>query len=150
MNESLPRMAAAPTQAEAKEQFSDLVKLQMSGNKFMSDEKERALLQEGLRCGMRLDQARGMVRGAAEERNCTLQRDVDEAATFMLKTFADPRNRVKRADFERVVGFYAMRAEGAMSAAEVSSRVKEIMEQNQLTPRRAGLMRTKRWYNRIK
>lgn len=149
MNENTTRMAAAHP-AEAKEHFSDMVKLQMSGTKFMSDDKERALLQDGLRYGLRLDQARGMVRGEAEERNCTLQRDVDEAATFMLKTFADAKGRVKRADFERVVGFYSTRAEGAMSASEVNSRVKEIMEQNQLTPRRAGLLRTKRWYTRIK
>ena len=144
-------MRMAPPSPEATRQFSDLVRLQMSGTQFMPEEKERALLHDGLtRFGLGLDQARGMLRGEAEQRNCTLQRDVDEAAAFMLKNSADKKSRVSRADFERVVGFYALRAEGAMSAADVASRVKGIMEQKQMLPHRAGLLRSKRWYGKIK
>ncbi len=136
---------------DVKEQYADLVKLQMSGSRFLTDERERGLLEDGLtRYGLSLDQARGMVRGAAEERGSTLQRDVDEAAVFMLRDAGEMKGLVRKRDFERVVGFYTLRSEGTMPAAEIALRVKTLMEQNKLKPRRAGLLMTRRWYNKLK
>lgn len=150
MVEPLSRPARQEIQ-DVREQYADLVKLQMSGSRFLSDERERALLEDGLtRYGLSLDQARGMVRGTAEERGTTLQRDVDEAAAYMLRDAAEDSGRVRRRDFERVVGFYTLRSEGTLPVAEIARRVKALMEQNKLRPRRAGLLLSRRWYSKIK
>lgn len=140
-----------PTPAYAKAKYGDLVRLQMTGRRFLTDENERQLLEDGLtQYGLSLDDARGAVRGAAEERHCTTQRDVEESASHMLREAGGPRGSVSKTDFNRVVGYYGRRAEGALTEEQIRRRVKSLMEQNKLTPKRAGLFWSRGWYTKIK
>ena len=82
--------------------------------------------------------------------HCTLSvRDIDESAGFLLRDSADRKGRLKRKDFNRVARFYKLRAEGMLTEPEVRQRVKSIMQQQNFTPRKAGLLWTRRWFNKI-
>lgn len=139
------------TPAYAKAKYGDLVRLQMTGRRFLTDEKERQLLEDGLtQYGLSLDDARGVVRSAAEERQVTMQRDVEDSAGHMLRESSSGRGAISRKDFLRVAGYYSRRAEGALPQDQINSRIKAMMEQNKLSPKRAGLFMSRSWYNKIK
>jgi hypothetical protein len=142
--------AVAKNQVTPRDQYTDLVRLQLSGKRLITEDRENALLQDGvMRFGLSLEEARGKVRTAAEDRGAALQRDIDEAAGFLLRESADAKGRLKRKDFNRVARFYKLRAEGMMTEPEIRQRVKTIMQQQKLAPRRAGLFRTRRWFAKI-
>src|SRR5712672_773545 len=86
-----------------RDQYGDLVRLQVSGRRLITEDRENALLQDGvMRFGLSLEEARGRVRSAAEDRRVVLQRDIDESAGFLLRDSADRKGRLKRKDFNRV------------------------------------------------
>ena len=133
-----------------RDQYGDLVRLQVSGRRLITEDRENALLQDGvMRFGLSLEEARGRVRSAAEDRRVVLQRDIDESAGFLLRDSADRKGRLKRKDFNRVARFYKLRAEGMLTEPEVRQRVKSIMQQQNFTPRGAGILWTRRWFNKI-
>jgi hypothetical protein len=137
-------------QMTTRDQYADLVRLQVSGKRLITEDRENALLQDGVvRFGLSLEEARGKVRSAAEDRGAALQRDIDDAAGFLLRESADLKGRLKRKDFNRVARFYKLRAEGMMTEPEVRQRVKVIMQQQKLAPRRAGWFWTRRWFAKI-
>ena len=49
----------------------------------------------------------------------------------------------------QMVATYENGAHGEMSKDEIKKRVKALMERNDVEPKRAGLLRSRRWYNRI-
>jgi hypothetical protein len=136
---------------DGRSRFGELVKLQMQGRRFLDRGEERRLLEEGLtRYGLRLDEATGLLRGAAEQGEIALEGEIGRSAGLLLKTLADRRNRVARADFAKAVAFYRARAGAGLTEAEAARRVKRQMEELALQPKPAGrLIRTRRWYRSI-
>src|SRR5215475_9337470 len=99
--------ARAKNSMAPRDQYADLVRLQVSGKRLITEERENSLLQDGvMRFGLSLEEARGKVRTAAEDRGVALQRDIDDAAGFLLRESADTKGRLKRKDFNRVARFY--------------------------------------------
>jgi hypothetical protein len=139
------------TDPTARSRFAELVKLQMQGRRFLDREQERKLLEEGLtRYGLTLDEATGMLRGAAQEDAIALEGELGAASRELLKTLADRRARVAQGDFHRATAFYRARAGGGLTEAEAKRRVKRLMEELDLKPRPAGwLLRSRRWYRAI-
>lgn len=135
----------------ARNRFAELVKLQMEGRRFLDRDQERRLLEEALtRYGLTLEEAQGMLRGAAREDAIALEGELGSASRELLKTFADRRDRVAQRDFSRAVAFYRARAGGGITEAEAKRRVKRLMEELELQPAPAGfLVRSRRWYRAI-
>lgn len=136
-----------------KKRFADLVRLHAQKAKFITREQEIKLLEEGLnRYDMSLADSRNIVRGVADEMSVTLERDVDAAATAILRGFAGKhRNKIRKGEFEQAVAFYRLQAENSLSDAEIRRRLKVIMENNEWRPRRAGVfVRSRRWYRSIR
>ncbi|MGG5886849.1 hypothetical protein [Falsiroseomonas sp. HC035] len=139
------------TDQDGRSRFGELVKLQMQGRRFLDKAEERRLLEEGLtRYGLRLEEATGLLRGAAEQGEIALEGEIGRSAGLLLKTLADRRNRVARADFAKAVAFYRARAGAGLTEAEAARRVKRQMEELALEPKPSGgLIRTRRWYRSI-
>ncbi len=139
------------TDPTARSRFAELVKLQMQGRRFLDREQERRLLEDGLtRYGLTLDEASGLLRGAAQEDAIALEGELGAASRELLKTLADRRDRVAQGDFGRAAAFYRARAGGGVTEAEAKRRVKRLMEELDLKPRPAGwLLRSRRWYRAI-
>lgn len=131
--------------------FAELVKLHIQGRQFVEREQERKLLEEGVsRYGLTLDEAQGVLRANAEGNQIALEGEVGRSAAQLLKTMSDRRDRVSRADFEKVVAFYRARAGAGLTRAEAERRVKRLMEEQGLEPKRSGrILRTRRWYRAI-
>lgn len=139
------------TDPSSRYRYAELVKLQLQGRRFLDREQERKLLEEGLtRYGLTLEQASGLVRGAAQEETIALEGELGQSSRELLRTLADRRNRVARADFDRAVAFYRARAGGGITQADAQRRVKRLMEESDLHPKPAGrVLRSRRWYRAI-
>jgi hypothetical protein len=139
------------TEHPTRARFAELVKLQLQGRKFLDQEQERRLLEEGLtRYGLTLDQASGVLRNAAQEHAIALEGELGASSRELLRTLADRRQRVARDDFDRAVAFYRARAGGGVTPADAQKRVKRLMEELDLRPKAAGrVIRTRRWYRAI-
>ena len=78
-----------------------------------------------------------------------LARELETGVEQWVKTAAGRRKRLGRRQFEQMVATYENGAHGEMSKDEAKKRVKALMERNDVEPKRAGLLRTRRWYNKI-
>ena len=138
-----------PTDQTQRQRYAELVKLQLQGRRFLERDQERRLLEEGLmRYGLTLDQASGVLRGAAEHDEVALEGEIGASSRELLRTLADKRSRVSRDDFRRAVAFY--RARAGVPEADAQKRVKRLMEELDLRPKPVGrLIRTRRWYRAI-
>jgi hypothetical protein len=139
------------TDSPPRHRFAELVKLQLRGRRFLDQDQERRLLEEAItRYGLTLDQASGLLRGAAQEDRIALEGELGASSRELLRTLADRRRRVARDDFRRAVAFYRGRAGGGVTEAEAQKRVKRLMEELDLQPRPTGrIIRSRRWYRAI-
>lgn len=140
----------APDQ-DGRMRFAELVKLQLQGRRFLDRVEERRLLEEGLtRYGLRLEEASGLLRAAAEQDGVAMEGELGRSSGMLLKTMADRRGRVARPDFDKAVAFYRARAGDGLTPREAATRVKRQMEELELQPKPSGrLIRTRRWYRAI-
>jgi len=130
--------------------FMDLVELRISSKGFLSKLDEQDLLEEGIReFGLTLPEARGIMLSVADRHQAPLEREVEKGVAEWMRTAGGRRRKISREQFEQAVAVYESRANGEITHDDAQRRVKAVMEDNQLAPRRAGLMRTRRWYNRI-
>src|SRR3712207_9368397 len=77
------------------------------------------------------------------------ERDVERTLSQWLKAASGRRKRLSRAQFRQAAQVYRAQAGDEMEAVEVDRRVKALMEEGGIEPRRAGLLRTRRWFYRI-
>ena len=142
--------AGQASDSEASDRFAELVELRMMNREFLSAEDEIGLLEEGMRtCGLPLAQARGIVGKVADDNDVALARELEKGVEQWVKTAGGRSKRLGRRQFEQMVATYENGAHGEMSKDEIKKRVKSLMERNDVEPKRAGLLRTRRWYNRI-
>ena len=58
---------------------------------------------------------------------------------------------MSNAEFQQAVEMYRAKTKGRVTVDEARLRVKAIMEENNVQPKRAGwVIRSRRWYNSIK
>jgi hypothetical protein len=133
------------------DRFEELVKLHLQQRRYLDRDSEMRLLEEAvMRHDMSLAAATATLRGRTMDAGMTSESELDTSTLALLRTLADRQGRVARADFDKAAGFYRARAGGGMPAEETRSRVKRLMEANDLQPRRAGrLLPTRRWYRAI-
>lgn len=138
-------------QAPQQARFAELVKLHMQGRRFLDSEREMKLLEEGVtRYGLSLAEAQATLRGSTEEAGIANQSELDRSTIQLLRTLADRRGRIARDDFDKTANFYRGRAGSSVTEEEARSRVKRLMQENDIEAKRAGFpLRTRRWYRAI-
>jgi len=130
--------------------FADLVEVRVRNRDFLSLADETSLLEEGVKTyGLPLAQARGIILDVAESNDTALAREIEKGVEQWVKTAAGRGKRLGRKQFNEMVTAYENGAHHELSADECKKRVKSLMERNDVAPKRAGLMMSKRWYNRI-
>lgn len=130
-------------------QFAEIVEVRVTMKGFLSREAETELLESGIRdFGLTLPESRGVVHGVADRLDVPVEREVERTLTQFMKAAAGRRKRLGRASFEQATQIYQAQAHGEMDRLAVRARLKELMAENEIEPRRAGLLRTRRWYNR--
>lgn len=146
--DTAPAREAAPNPKAR--QFADIAEVRATTKGFLTREEELDLIETGIRdFELTLAEARGIVQGAADTAGVPRERDVERTLAQWLKAASGRRKRLSRAQFQQATQVYQAQAGDEMEPLDVQRRVKAMMEDGGIEPRRAGLLRTRRWYNRI-
>jgi hypothetical protein len=130
--------------------FADLVKLNGIGRPFVDRAQERQLLEEGVkRFGLTLDEARGVLRSVAEENGYVFETETGRRIQQVLSRQAGKRGLISRRQFRATAQVLRDFSDNALGEPEAKRQIKRIMIENGWRPRRAGLLRTRRWYRQV-
>lgn len=130
-------------------QFGELVEVRLSMKGFLARDAEMELLEAGIRdFRLSLPEARGVVHSVADRLDVPLEREVERTLSQFMKAAAGRRKKLGRAPFDQATQIYMAESHGEMDRLEVRARLKQLMQDNDLEPRRAGIFRTRRWFNR--
>ena len=142
--------AGQASSGDAGARFAEVVELRVMNKEFLAAEEEIALLEIGVRTyGLPLVEARGIVSKVADDNDVALARELEKGVEQWVKTAGGRNKRLARRQFDEMVATYETGAHGEMSKDEIKKRVKTLMERNDVEPKRAGLLRSRRWYNKI-
>ncbi|MBT5265613.1 MAG: hypothetical protein HOL85_12330 [Rhodospirillaceae bacterium] len=138
---------------EARRRYIDFIRIQAMDTSFIRREEEKRLMQEGMvRFNLGLEEARGLLLATANEQGYVLQRGAEEEMGQMMAMQAQRTRgrKMSRTEFSQMMEMYRAKSKGAMTDVEMQSRLKALMQKNEIRPKRAGwIIRTKRWYNSI-
>jgi Flp pilus assembly CpaF family ATPase len=130
--------------------FADLVKLQGVGSRFIDREQELRLLEEGVtKFGLTLDEARGVLRSVAEDNGYVFESEAGRRVEQVMSRHAGKRGLISRRQFRATAQVLRDFSDNAITEPEARRRIKQIMVDNGWRPRRAGLLRTRRWYRQV-
>ena len=141
---------ASRSRAEAMRRYADLVKLTGLGNRCIDRAQERRLLEDGLtKFDLTLDEARGAMRGVAEDKGYVFESETGLRAKQVLARHAGKKGKVSRAQFRQTAAVLRDFSDNTITEAEAQRQLKQIMIEAGWKPRRAGLFRSRRWYNKV-
>ena len=130
--------------------FADLVKLNGLGSRFIDRTQERHLLEEGVtKFGLTLDEARGVLRSVAEDNGYVFESEAGWRIQQVLGRHAGKNGMISRRQFRRTADVLRDFSDNAIGEAEARRQIKRIMIENGWRPRRAGMLRTRRWYRQV-
>ena len=131
--------------------FAEYVKLQAGDRGFLSRTDEKALLQEGIaRFNVNYDEARWMLTGIAAEEEMALERELDRTIAVVLARFAETNNKITKDEFEDAAKIYKTLSKDTLSEDDLKKKMKRIVADKNWRPARKGLLRSRRWYRKIK
>jgi len=137
------------TVADAEDRLRQLVRLRGKRARFITSEDEERLLEEAVtRLGVPLERARGVLHSETQKGQIALESDLEDTLVDLLKSFSGSHKRLSMRDFEAISSLHAARRRLPIESSR--QMVKRLMEEEDITPRAAGLLRSKRWYRRIK
>ncbi|WP_372618065.1 hypothetical protein [Falsiroseomonas sp.] len=129
--------------------FAELVRLRAGGG-LPNAEAELALLTEGVtRYGLGAAEARAMLEAEGRRRGVAGGGAVAREARVFLRSAADARGRVAREDAARAAALYRNLSGRHASQGEAERRVAALLEEEGLSPRRDGLLRSTAWFRRM-
>ena len=138
---------------ETRRRFADMVRIEGMNGGFIRVDDERCLLQDGMaRFHLSLDEANGSMLATVNDQKLVLQRVADEATREILTMQANQNSgrRLSRREFEQAAEMYRAKARGKITPDEARRRVKALMVEEGIRPRRAGwVIRSRRWFNSV-
>ena len=137
---------------QRRERFAEFVKIQAMENRVILREDEKAILRDGTtRFELPLDEARGVMLVTAEQNGYALQSEVEAELAGLITMFSGLKNgKISKAQFEQVVEMYRVKSHSGLPKPEMQARVKAMMEQKGIKPKRSGwILRSRKWYDRI-
>lgn len=133
----------------AENRFRELIRIRLMREKVLSKDAESDLLKDAVtKLGLSLDKARGLLVSETDNSSIDLESDIDDATSGILASLANDKKKISYRDFEIASRFHARKTRKNMEDAR--REVKRIMEVNLYEPKAAGILRTRRWYRRIK
>jgi hypothetical protein len=138
--------------AQRRERFAEFVKIQAMENRVILREDEKAILRDGTtRFELPLDEARGVMLVTAEQNGYALQSEVEAELAELIVMFSGRKNgKISKAQFEQVVEMYRVKSHSGVPQPEMKARIKAMMEQKEIQPKRSGwILRSRKWYDRI-
>ncbi|MFD1623286.1 hypothetical protein [Azospirillum griseum] len=135
---------------DARKRFADLVRLNGLTCTFISRETERRILEEGVtRFELSLDDARGVLRTVAADEEFVFESEACHRINQILERYAGKKGKISKEQFLQSAAILRDFSNDAISEKEAKRQIKAMMIDEGWEPRRAGLLRSKRWYNRV-
>lgn len=135
---------------DARQRFADLVKLNGLSSKFIDRDNERRILEEGVtRYDLSLDEARGLLRTVAQDEGLVFESETGIRIRQVLDRHAGKKGKISKDQFLQASAILRDFSDNAIGEEEAKRKVKRIMIDNGWKPRRAGLLRSRRWYNSV-
>lgn len=131
------------------ERYADQVRLSLSGQRYLTEQQERALLLEALDAGLALDQARELLAATVERKGAAREVTLDHDMEATIAAVAGAKGWISRTAFDRATGLYQQLSGGAVRAAEAKRRVKAMMLRRGLKVRGEIIFGTPRWFRDI-
>jgi hypothetical protein len=129
--------------------FAELVRLRAEGG-LPNAEAELALLTEGVtRYGLGAAEARGVLEAEGRRRGVAGGGAGAREAQVFLRSAADARGRVGREDVSRAAALYRNLTGRQASQGEAERRIAALLEEEGLSPRRDGVLRSTAWLRRM-
>lgn len=138
--------------SQRRERFAEFVKIQAMENRVIRREDEKAILREGTtRFELPLDEARGVMLVTVEQNEYALQSEVEAELAGLITMFSGRKNgKISKAQFDQAVEMYRVKSHSGLPQAEMQARIKTMMEQKNIPPKRNGwILRSRKWYDRI-
>jgi hypothetical protein len=137
------------TDTDTEDRLRQLVRLRGGRARVISSEDEERLLEEAVtRLGVQLERARSIIHSETQNGQIALESDLEDTMVELLKSFSGTHEKLSQRDFEAISSLHAARRRIPIEASR--QMVKRLMEEKDITPRAAGLLRSKRWYRQIK
>lgn len=135
--------------------FAEYIKLQLFDERFLSREREKKILAEGVtRFELPLEEARSILMDVASELDLIFEKDVDKLVKEIMQAFAATDGYIGCSEFNHAVHIYKQLSSGHVGEGEAKRRLKQIMLDNDWKPRRQGLtilsaIGTRKWFTDI-
>jgi hypothetical protein len=149
--ENATAMAQASVSSR-RQRFAEFVKIQALENNVIRREEEKSILRDGTaRFELPLDEARGVMLVTVRDNGYALQSDVEAQIGDLLTMYSDgQKGKLSNKQFQQAVEMYRIKTMSGLTRTEMQERVKAVMDQNGIKPKRAGwILRSRKWYNRI-
>jgi polyhydroxyalkanoate synthesis regulator phasin len=142
-----PRMA---TSRRDTKQFADFVRIHALDGNLITRDDEMRILKEGVtRFAMDLEEARGILLRAAAEHNITLVSNAEHHVETMLEQLVK-RGKIGRKEFEDVAAVYSKLTGNGVPSAEISRRVKQMVQEHGWRGRRTRrIFGSRKWFRKI-
>src|SRR5260370_14271426 len=131
------------------ERYVDQVKLRLRGQRYLTEQQERALLLEALDIGLSLDEARELFAATAAKRGVAREITLDHDIGITIATVAGDKGWISRTAFDHATGLFQQLSGGAVSAAEAKRRVKAVMRRQGCKIRGETIFGTPPWFRDI-
>lgn len=135
--------------------FAEYIKLQLFDERFLSREREKKILAEGVtRFELPLEEARAILMDVASELDLIFEKDVDKLVKEIMQAFSATDGFIGCSEFYHAVHIYKQLSSGHVGEGEAKRRLKQMMLDNDWKPRRQGLtilsaIGTRKWFTDI-
>lgn len=137
--------------SDLEHRFREFVDLHMRDGHVLSREAERDLIGDGIaRFQLGGDHARAIVAAAAGEGGAARESELSRDMLAVMTAFGGKRGRIDKRSFEKGVVVLRALAGGNMPEAKARFWLKGLIADSDLTVKRRGLLRSRRWFNKIK
>jgi hypothetical protein len=90
-----------------------------------------------------------VLRAVAEDNDYIFESEAGKRIGQVLGRHAGKSGRISRGQFRQTTAVLRDFSDNAIGEAEACRQLKRLMIANGWRPRRAGLLRSKRWYNQV-
>ena len=138
---------------DVRRRYAEYIKLQAFDEKYLSRDRERKILGEGVtRFEIPLEDARSILMAVASENDFIFEKDVDKLVKEIMQAFSANDGSVGPNEFRHAISIYKQLSSGHVSELEAKRRLKQMMLDNDWKPGRTNPippLGTRKWFHSI-
>jgi hypothetical protein len=109
------------------DRYPEQIKLRLRKRSYLTEPQERELLREAVDAGIPLERAKEVLAGTLAQRRARRETAFRREIALIIETFVGDKGWLSRSNFNRAATLHCRLSGGAISPAEASIRVKQLM-----------------------